>query len=113
VLSKKKRKQDIVDKILTFFEEKMRDASLRDLAFLTAWLASSYLAYSGLKGLKKLPRQFFQPGLPALQDVTVIQDVLSEDPVAFAVSIVAGYKLVTTDISDVASIASSLALGLG
>ena len=107
----RKKRKDVFKEIYEIFEEKLRSASLHDLAFFSAWIASSYLMYQGLKGLTKLPDAFFKPGLPALQDIEWIRDLITEDPASIAIAVVAGYKVVTTDI-DFASALALIRAGL-
>ena len=114
----KKRKPDLVNQVITFFQKKLEDASLRDLAFLSAWISVTILLYqfltTGVKiGLGKAQLTGFWGGVvarPDLPDLEKRVEMLQffDDPTALAISLFVGYKAVTTDISDIFGLARSM-----
>lgn len=103
-MSKRKHKDDLIDKAINFIEQKLRDASLRDLAFLSAFLGGTFLAYSSIKGVSSLAIPFSKMskagGPKTVGEIFPVIGVLSEDPIALASAMVASYKLLTSDTED-------------
>jgi len=106
-MPKKKTKLNL-DSIFEAIQKKFEEASLEEVAFIASWLAGSYLAFGVLKGIK------FGAGMIAVDPTNIGQytvqlaQPLLDDPTALAISLVASYKFLKSDIDSISAIVNLL-----
>ena len=111
----RKKKPDLIDQALTFFSDKLKNASLEEFIFFISWLGGTYLAFEisqktvGQLKIKTgdvtgLPvPEHLQDRLGATIQVPAFQPLLA-DPHLLAISMVASYKFLKSDMGSIASV---------
>jgi len=115
--SKKSKKIKFQDRIRDILIQKLEQASIRDIAFLTSWVAGTYIAYKGINLVDTI--SFDIPDIISdwIFDMLNIPGAKLEGDekkevklLHIAIAMIASYKLLTSETEDIMS-ALSLVTG--
>jgi hypothetical protein len=106
----RKKKTKPLEKFFAWIEAKAKDASIRDLCYLTSYLGAVYIAYEAITGdlLTAILELEFNLGLGVDPFAFKPKEAVEFKPKAFATALVVAYMVLKIDVDDVASAVGKL-----